>query len=58
MKTLPHTPRAVHAFDFVGALLAACCLGLFIVGIGSAAHKASPGLVVVELAAALLLGSS
>jgi DHA2 family multidrug resistance protein-like MFS transporter len=56
MKTLPHTPRAVHAFDFVGALLAACCLGLFIGGIGSAAHKASPGLVVGELAAALLLG--
>jgi DHA2 family multidrug resistance protein-like MFS transporter len=56
LKTLPHTPRAVHAFDFPGALLAACCLGLFILGIGSAAHKASPGLVSTELAAAIVLG--
>jgi DHA2 family multidrug resistance protein-like MFS transporter len=56
LKTLPATPRAVHAFDFAGALLAACCLGLFIIGIGSAAHKASPGLVVIELVAALVLG--
>jgi DHA2 family multidrug resistance protein-like MFS transporter len=56
LKTLPHTPRAVHAFDFPGALLAACCLGLFILGIGSAAHKTSPGLVSMELAAAVVLG--
>ncbi len=56
LKTLPHTPRAVHAFDFPGALLAACCLGLFILGIGSAAHKASPGVVSIELAAAVILG--
>src|SRR5580698_1245341 len=56
LKTLPATPRAVHAFDFPGALLTACCLGLFIIGIGSAAHKASPGMVSLELAAALLLG--
>ena len=53
MKTLPRTPRAVHAFDFPGAFMAAICLGFFIVGIGSAAHKASPGLVVSELAAAI-----
>jgi MFS transporter, DHA2 family, multidrug resistance protein len=57
LKTLPHTPRAVHAFDFPGALLASSCLGLFILGIGSAAHKASIGLVAIELAAAILLGS-
>jgi MFS transporter, DHA2 family, multidrug resistance protein len=56
LKTLPATPRAVHAFDFAGAVLAACCLGLFIIGIGSAAHKASPGMVVIELIAAVLLG--
>jgi DHA2 family multidrug resistance protein-like MFS transporter len=43
VKTLPHTPRAVHAFDFPAAGLAAICLGLFILGIGSAAHKASAG---------------
>jgi MFS transporter, DHA2 family, multidrug resistance protein len=56
LKTLPATPRAVHAFDFLGALLAACCLGLFIIGVGSAAHKASPGMVSLELAAAILFG--
>ena len=56
VKTLPHTQRAIHAFDFPGAGLATMCLGLFILGIGSAAHKASPGLVSIELACALLLG--
>jgi DHA2 family multidrug resistance protein-like MFS transporter len=56
LKTLPPTPRAVHSFDFPGALLAASCLCLFILGIGSAAHKASPALVAIELAAAILLG--
>jgi DHA2 family multidrug resistance protein-like MFS transporter len=56
LKTLPATPRAVHAFDFPGAVLAIICLGLFIIGVGSAAHKAWPGLVLVELTAALLLG--
>src|SRR5712692_10773052 len=56
LKTLPRTPRATHAFDFPGALLAAGCLGLLILGIGSAAHHARPGLVMIELAAAALLG--
>src|ERR1700710_144676 len=56
LKTLPQMPRAAHAFDFLAALLTTGCLGLFILGIGSAAHKASPGLVVAELIAALLLG--
>jgi DHA2 family multidrug resistance protein-like MFS transporter len=56
MKTLPATPRAVHAFDFIGAVLAAGSLGLFITGIGSAAHKAPVGLVSGELAAAVVLG--
>jgi DHA2 family multidrug resistance protein-like MFS transporter len=56
MKTLPSTPRAGHAFDFLGAALAAACLGLFITGIGSAAHKTSIGLVSGEIAAAVLLG--
>jgi DHA2 family multidrug resistance protein-like MFS transporter len=55
-KTLPPTPRAVHGFDFFGAVLTAGCLGLFIIGIGSAAHKAPPVLVVIEVAGALLLG--
>jgi DHA2 family multidrug resistance protein-like MFS transporter len=57
LKTLPHPPRAVHAFDFFGAVLAAGCLGLFIIGIGSAAHKAWPGAVAIELATAIVLGA-
>ncbi len=56
IKTLPSTPRAKHAFDFPGALLAAGCLGLFIIGIGSAAHQSSPAIVAIELVAAVLLG--
>jgi DHA2 family multidrug resistance protein-like MFS transporter len=56
LKTLPQTPRAAHAFDFPGSLLAAACLGLFIMGIGSAAHHARPEVVLAELAAAVVLG--
>ena len=56
LKTLPRTPRATHAFDFPGALLAAGCLGLFMLGIGSAAHHAQPAQVAIELAAAVLFG--
>jgi MFS transporter, DHA2 family, multidrug resistance protein len=56
LRTLPHTPRATHAFDFPGALLAAACLGLFILGIGSAAHHARPELVLIELLSAVSLG--
>ena len=56
LKTLPPTPRATHAFDFAGAALAAGCLGLFIIGIGSAAHQTSQAVVVTELVAALALG--
>jgi DHA2 family multidrug resistance protein-like MFS transporter len=56
LKTLPQTPRALHPFDFPGALMASGCLGLFIVGIGSAAHHARISLVLIELAAAIVLG--
>src|ERR1700692_529770 len=56
LKTLPRTPRATHAFDFLAALLAAGCLGLFMLGVGSAAHHAPPWQVAVELVFALLLG--
>jgi DHA2 family multidrug resistance protein-like MFS transporter len=56
LRTLPRTPTATRAFDFLGALLAAACLGLFILGIGSAAHHARPGLVLIELVSAVLLG--
>jgi DHA2 family multidrug resistance protein-like MFS transporter len=56
LKTLPRTPRATHVFDFPGALLAASCLGLFILGIGSAAHHARAGLVLIELISSVMLG--
>jgi MFS transporter, DHA2 family, multidrug resistance protein len=56
LKMLPRTPTATHAFDFPGALLAAACLGLFILGIGSAAHHERPWLISIELASAALLG--
>ena len=56
LKTLPSTPRATHAFDFTGAALATACLGLFIIGIGSAAHQTAPAVVGTEIVAALALG--
>ena len=56
MKTLPRTPRAARPFDLPGALLAAACLGLFILGLGSAAHHERPQLVSIEIISALLLG--
>jgi DHA2 family multidrug resistance protein-like MFS transporter len=56
MKTLPRIPRAMHEFEFPGALLAATCLGLFILGIGSMAHHERPGLVLIEIVSTVLLG--
>jgi DHA2 family multidrug resistance protein-like MFS transporter len=56
MKTLPRIPRVKRAFDFPGALAAALCLGLFIVGIGGIAHHEHPGLVSIEIISAALLG--
>ena len=56
VRMLPPTPRTGHAFDLPGALLTSCCLGLFIIGIGSAAHGATAVTVIIELAAALVLG--
>jgi MFS transporter, DHA2 family, multidrug resistance protein len=56
MKTLPRTPRAEHGFDFLGAALAAMCLGLVILGVGSAAHRAATGPVVAELVVGIALG--
>src|SRR5258705_13295042 len=56
LKTLPHTLRAKHAFDFPGAILAAGSLGLFIIGIGGAAHGAQPVLVTIPLVRAAVLG--
>jgi len=58
LRMLPSTPRAGHDFDFLGAFLAAACVGLVITGIGSAAHKAATGVVVAELAVGIVLGFS
>ncbi len=55
-RTLPPTPRAAHGFDFLGALLAAMCVGLVVLGIGSAAHKAATGVVAAELVVGIVLG--
>jgi DHA2 family multidrug resistance protein-like MFS transporter len=56
LKTLPRTPRATHSFDFPGAMLAAGCLGLFMLGVGSAAHHERPAFIAIELVAAVLIG--
>jgi DHA2 family multidrug resistance protein-like MFS transporter len=55
-RTLPKTARATHRFDFFGALMASGCLGLLILGIGSAAHQTAAPVVVGELVAGLLIG--
>ena len=56
LKTLPKTSRATHAFDFPGALLAACSLGLLILGLSSAAHQTAVPVVLGELVAGLVFG--
>ncbi len=55
-KTLPRPPRAVHRFDFLGAMMAAGALGLIIIGISSAAHHVAAALVGVALAIGIVLG--
>lgn len=56
IKTLPPTPRAKHSFDFLGAAMAAACLGLFIIAIGGAGHRVTPGVVLATLIGALIIG--
>jgi DHA2 family multidrug resistance protein-like MFS transporter len=56
LKTLPRPPRAVHPFDFFGALMAAGALGLIIIGISGAAHHAAIGLVSIALVVGIVLG--
>jgi DHA2 family multidrug resistance protein-like MFS transporter len=55
IRALPATPRAAHRFDLGGAALTSACLGLFIVAIGGAAHRAPLAVMLGALAAALLL---
>ena len=49
LRTLPRNPRATHGFDFPGAMMAAGCLGVFILGIGSAAITSGLGLYRLNL---------
>lgn len=57
LKVLPETPRASHAFDWLGAALASSCLGLFIIALGSAGHQTDLRWVGLELAGAALLAA-
>lgn len=57
ISRLLHTPRAAHAFDIPGALLTSISRCLFIVGIGSTAHKAPVLAVALELAGAVIFGA-
>lgn len=54
-KTLPQTPRATHQFDFIAAFLAAACIGLFVTGIGSAAHGTTLSIVLIGIAVSIVL---
>src|SRR6201995_4884579 len=56
IKTLPPTPRAKNSFDFLGAAMAAACLGLFIIAIGGAGHQITPRVVLATLVGALIIG--
>jgi DHA2 family multidrug resistance protein-like MFS transporter len=56
LRTLPRTLGVARSFDFPGALLAALCLGLFIMGIGGMAHHEGAGLVSIEIVFAALVG--
>lgn len=56
MKTLPQTGKATHSYDVPGAVLTAGCVGLVVLGIGSAAHHAGMLVVFAELIVGVLLG--
>jgi DHA2 family multidrug resistance protein-like MFS transporter len=55
-KALPSTPGAAHSFDGKMALLNAAAVGMFMLALGEAAHRASLALVLAELAAAVVCG--
>ncbi len=56
IRSLPDTPRATHAFDLVGALLAGGCLGLAIGGLSIAVHDRAVAIPLAAIALALVLG--
>jgi DHA2 family multidrug resistance protein-like MFS transporter len=56
MSVLPAMPCAPHRFDFLGALLSAGCLGLFVFALGSAARDQSLLKTGIELAVSITCG--
>jgi DHA2 family multidrug resistance protein-like MFS transporter len=57
LRALPHTPRAVHRFDVAGAVLVAVMFGLLIGSIDAAGHGEALLWFVVEVVAAIAVGS-
>lgn len=55
-RALPHRTgeRPSHSFDSTGGILVACMFGLLILGLGDAAHHASPIWIVCEWGASLV----
>lgn len=56
IKSLPDTPRATHAFDYVGAALTAGCLGLIIGGLSTAVHNREIVIPAAGMLLAVVLG--
>lgn len=56
MRVLPPLPRAHHKFDYLGALLAAGCMGLLVFALGRAARAQSLLLTSIEIAVAVICG--
>lgn len=56
IKTLPHTPRSPHRFDITSALLSAFTFGLLVTGLNGLGNSEHPGLILLKLAFAGLLG--
>lgn len=57
IRSLPATPRATHEFDFIGAALAAGCLGLTIGGLSLAVHDRAVAIPLAAMALAVVLGA-
>jgi DHA2 family multidrug resistance protein-like MFS transporter len=57
LRSLPATPRALHRFDALSALLSGLTFGLLIIGIDSYAHGGGAVGAVVELGASAVCGA-
>jgi MFS transporter, DHA2 family, multidrug resistance protein len=56
IRALPHTPRALHRFDILGALFTAAMFGLLISSIDALGHGAGTGLFAAQFVAAIVIG--